>query len=122
MSIWIVVWVIAAIAVTVPIAAVILVSFASLSEEAAQSLGKQAPGLAERAARRLLAYRTDRISPGRPGRPSGARSGRRPARAALAEVRFDHASRSLSDPREYAAGREPRPGTVRPRERAGAGV
>jgi len=119
MSIWIVVWVIAAIAVMVPVAAVILVSFASLSEEAAQSLGKQAPGLAERAARRLLAYHTDRISP---GRLPGARSGRRAAPAALPEVRFDHARRSLPDPREYPAGREPWPGTVRPRERAGAGV
>jgi hypothetical protein len=119
MSIWIVVWAVAAIAATIPVAAIILVSFASLSEEAAHSLGKQAPGLAERAARRLLAYRTDRISP---GRLPGARSGGRAAPAPLPEVRFDHASRSLSDPREHPAGREPRPGAIRPRERAGAGV
>ena len=53
---------IAVIAVGVPFTAIILVSIASRREEAAHSLSRHAPGAAARAARRLLDYRSERIS------------------------------------------------------------
>lgn len=49
----------AAAVIGVPLAAVILVSFASLREESLHSVAGQAPGRAERAARRLLAFHAD---------------------------------------------------------------
>ena len=54
---------IAVIAVGVPFAAIILVSIASRREEAAHSLSRHAPGAAARAARRLLGFRSEHISP-----------------------------------------------------------
>ncbi len=118
MNTWIVIGVLAAIVVMIPIAAIILVSFASLSEEAAHSLGRPAPGFAERMARRLLGYHVARS--GQPGRP--VRTARRAAPVMVTEVRFDHARRTLPDSREYPASSQPGSSAVRPRERAGAGV
>jgi hypothetical protein len=51
---------IAAVALGVPFVAIVLVSIASRREEAAHSLSRQAPGAAARAARRLLAFRTEK--------------------------------------------------------------
>jgi hypothetical protein len=51
-----------AVAVTgVPLAAVVLVSFASLREESLHSVAGRAPGLLERTARRLLAFHAEGI-------------------------------------------------------------
>jgi hypothetical protein len=84
---------IAAVALGVPFVAIVLVTIASRREEAAHSLSRQAPGAAARAARRLLAFRTDRkarvrdwaasyaSTSGRGGRPPRDRRqsrGRRP--------------------------------------------
>ncbi|MGI9006401.1 MAG: hypothetical protein ACR2FU_09430 [Streptosporangiaceae bacterium] len=51
--------VIAVIAVGAPLAAILLVSVASRREESAHTLSGQAPGAVTRAARRLLAYRSE---------------------------------------------------------------
>ena len=53
---------IAAVAMGVPFVAIVLVSIASRREEAAHSLSRQAPGAAARAARRLLAFRTEKLA------------------------------------------------------------
>ncbi len=80
MNIWIVLGAaVAAVAVAAPVVAIILVSLASLSEESAHSLAGQAPGLAERAARRLLGFHTevsrpDAPGPASPGQPAGRQS------------------------------------------------
>ena len=83
-QIWIaVVAAIAAVALGVPFVAIVLVSIASRREEAAHSLSRQAPGAAARAARRLLAFRTDRRARVRDWAASYASTsgrGRRPSR------------------------------------------
>jgi hypothetical protein len=61
----------------VPLAAVVLVTLASRSEETARSIAGHAPGPMERAARRLLAFHATGI--GRPACRARARGGR-PAR------------------------------------------
>ena len=97
MSIWIVIGTaVAIVAVAVPVGAIMLVSFASLSEESAHTLGGQAPGATERVARRLLGFHTERSRP--TGRePAGSRAAsRRPA---------DHAQRDRQA--HGAAGRAP---------------
>jgi hypothetical protein len=53
---------IAAVALGVPFVAIVLVSIASRREEAAHSLSRQAPGRVARAARRLLAFRTETLA------------------------------------------------------------
>ena len=55
----------------IPVAAVVLVSVASRREETARSIAGRAPGLAARAARRLLAFHAVGIS--RPASRIGAR-------------------------------------------------
>jgi hypothetical protein len=55
----------------VPVAAVVLVTVASRREETARSIAGRAPGLAARAARRLLAFHAVGIS--RPASRIGAR-------------------------------------------------
>lgn len=82
---------IALVAIIVPLAAVILVSLASVSEEAAHSLSGQAPGSTERAARRLLGFQSDTA-----GEPA-ARPERESEQGSDREVRFAHARRTLSD-------------------------
>ena len=99
------------VAVAVPFAAIVLVTFASRREEAAHSLSRQAPGAVAQAARRLLAFRSDVDRPGIDTADPRVR-----------EVRFGHASRTLSDPYQYAAGRQSEPSSVRIDQRQGAGV
>ena len=141
---------VAMIAVGVPFAAIILVSIASRREEAAHSLSRHAPGAAARAARRLLAFRSERIAappdgaahnagrlarqrrsrgpasspprmhPVREARPIGLAP--IPAGQQLREVRFGHARRSLPDPGQFPAGGQPQPGSIRTDQRQGAGV
>jgi hypothetical protein len=142
---------IAIVAVTAPLAAMVLVSIASRREESAYSLSGQAPGPITAVARRLLAYRSDSVAPQRRRSrriaPSAARSRRqsgqaRPSSAArpawLAvneplpahipigepdlEVRFAHARRSLPDTSQFQARRQPQPGSVRAEQRQTAGV
>ena len=139
---------IAIVAVTAPLAAMVLVSIASRREESAYSLSGQAPGPLTAVARRLLAYRSDSVAPQRRRSrriaPSAARSRRqaRPSPAArpawLAanpplpahisigepdlEVRFAHARRSLPDTSQLQARRQPQPGSVRAEQRQTAGV
>jgi len=69
--------VIAVAAVISPLVAIVLVSIASRREESAHSLAGQAPGAITGAARRLLAYRGDRVAPA--SRRSAERPDRRPA-------------------------------------------
>ncbi|HEX9063609.1 MAG TPA: hypothetical protein VF843_00790 [Streptosporangiaceae bacterium] len=94
--------VIAVIAVAAPIAAIFLVSVASRREESEHTLAGQAPGAVTRAARRLLAYRTQTERPpwwaqeqalrtSQPARrtatrPSAVRRPARPARPAVQPV------------------------------------
>src|SRR5258708_33181757 len=100
---------IAVIAVGVPFAAIILVSIASRREEARHSLSRHAPGAAAQAARRLLAFRSERIAPV-------------PAGQQLREVPFGHARRSLPDSSQYPAGSQSQPGSIRADQRQRAGV
>lgn len=133
MNIWIVIGAVAAVA-AIPFGVIVLVSIASLSEEAAQSLGRQAPGTLQRMARRLLGYRSEakpaprpasRVERGPAPRPGYRRSPARqplPARQPMPEVRFAHARRPGSAPDQLAAVRQPRPGALRLDERETAGV
>ena len=102
---------VAVVAVAVPFAAIVLVTCASRREEAAHSLSRQAPGAIAQAARHLLAFRSDIV-----------RSDIDTADPRVREVRFGHASRTLSDPDQYAAGRQSQPSSVRFDQRQGAGV
>ena len=52
-------FIIAAAVVSMPIAAIVIVSMASRREDAAYSLGDPAPGLVQAAARRLLDFHTE---------------------------------------------------------------
>ena len=111
-QLWIAVGVVIAIAaVTAPLAAIVLVSIASKREESASSLSRQAPGPITASARRLLAYRSDFITPASAsvGEPH-------------LEVRFAHASRSLPDSRQFPAGRQSQPRSVGADDRQPAGV
>ena len=112
---WLVAVAVAVVVVALPIAAIILVSMASLREESAHSLSGEAPGPGERAARRLLGFRTDHVG--------GVAPGRKPRSSAQdsTEVRFVHARRPLSDPGKYSANRQSQPYRVSIdyRERAG---
>jgi len=103
-------------AVTLPLAAIILISVASVREEAAHSLSGQPPGWASAMARRLLGYHAD---------PKAARAARHDAvlRAlGESEVRLPHARRTLPDPDQQPASGEPGAGTGSPWQRQGAGV
>src|SRR5215472_3753527 len=92
-NLWLLIGVaVAVVVVTLPIAAIILVSMASLREESAHSLSGEAPGSGERAARRLLGFHTARSSA-----PDDI------------EVRFVHARRPVSDPGKFSAIRQPQP-------------
>lgn len=96
-NIWLIIGVTAgAIVLGLPVGAIVLVSLASLREESAHSLTREAPGPASRAARRLLGYRT--------------------------EVRFAHATRAVPDPGQYRPGDQSEPGSIGADRRIGAGV
>src|SRR5215469_7546743 len=83
-NLWIALAAAVAVVVTLPIAAIILVSMASLREESAHSLSGEAPGPGERVARRLLGFRTDDIGAEAPDqRPTSASFSR-------TEVRLGH--------------------------------
>ena len=113
---WLVVVAVAVVVVALPIAAIILVSMASLREESAHSLSGEAPGPGERAARRLLGFRTAHIGAMAPGqKPRSSASGG-------AEVRFVHARRPVSDPGKYSANRQSQPYRVSTDHRERAGV
>ena len=118
---------IAAVALGVPFVAIVLVSIASRREEAAHSLSRQAPGAAARAARRLLAFRTDRkarvpdraasyaSTPGRGRRPSrdrrqsrdrrpeGSGPRLRPSRSCQLRRRRSHPARTEMPRAKYAS-------------------
>jgi hypothetical protein len=70
----------------VPVAAVMLVTVATRREETARSIAGRAPGLAARAARRLLAFHAVGIS-----RPASRIAGRRQDRRAGDPVEYDPA-------------------------------
>jgi hypothetical protein len=79
--------VIAVVLVGVPLAAVILVSFASRREESLRSVRGRAPGSLESAARRLLAFHADTAdTTGRPV-PLALSRGPQPASRGRAAVR-----------------------------------
>jgi hypothetical protein len=113
---------IAVITVGVPFAAIIVVSIASRREEAAHSLSRHAPGAVTQAARRLLAFRSERISARPIGLAPGAARQSVPAGKQLSEVRFGHARCSLPDSGQYSAGDQSQPGSIRTEQRQGAGV
>ena len=116
-NLWLVVGVVVAIVVAaLPIGAIILVSMASLREESAHSLSGEAPGPGERAARRLLGFRTAHIGAMAPGRRPTS-SGRGDT-----EVRFVHARRPLPDPSKYSANRQSQPYRISADQRERAGV
>src|SRR5260370_35360088 len=100
---------IAVIAVGGPFAAIILVSIASRREEARHSLSRHAPGAAAQAARRLLAFRSERIAPV-------------PAGQQLREVRFGHARPSLPASGQYPAGSQSQTASIRPDQRQAPGA
>jgi hypothetical protein len=117
--------------VTVTLAAVVLVSLASVHEESAQSLSGQAPGLTARTARQLLGFRTEsstrpaaeRVAAERvTARQMAAERVASQARLPIPEVRFAHARRTLPDFGQHAARRQPQPSTVFADRRQGAGV
>jgi hypothetical protein len=129
-SFWILIIAIAATAVTLPLAAVIVVSLASVREEWAHSLSGQAPGPLARAARRLLAYQTESADrgadwPTRQWPPTGSaseRTVRHGAGGPSDEVRFGYARRPLPASRKRPAVSQPRPRPVLVDQRQGAGV
>ena len=62
MYLWIAaVFIIALVAVGLPLLAIVVVSMGSLREENAHSLGSEAPGLGGRMARRIVGFRTSNI-------------------------------------------------------------
>jgi hypothetical protein len=107
---------VAVIVVALPIAAIILVSLASLREESAHSLSGEAPGRGERAARRLLGFRTAHIGAMAPGHTPAS------TRADDTEVRFVHARRPVSDPGQFSAVRQSQPYRIGAHQRERAGV
>lgn len=116
-DIWIVIAAITAIVIiAVPLAAAALVSLGSLREESAHSLSGQAPGAAERAARRLVGFTSEPLA-----RPVAGRTASQ-ARIPGTELRFDHARRPVSDLGQYAAERQSQPGAVLADQRQPAGV
>jgi hypothetical protein len=121
--------IVTAVTVTVTLAAVVLVSLASVHEESAQSLSGQAPGLTARTARQLLGFRTESSTRPAAERVAAERvAAERVARAAsqtqlpMPDVRFPHARRTLPDFGQHAARRQPQPSTVFADRRQGAGV
>ncbi|HXP22475.1 MAG TPA: hypothetical protein VN840_22785 [Streptosporangiaceae bacterium] len=131
-GIWVLVGAVAVVMMAIPLAAVALVSLASVREESRHSLYGQAPGPAERAARRLLAFHSESIGDLASGRRPAGRSaslgsaGRSDARQASPrsghEVRFAYARRPLPDPGQRSARRQPQPGAIRLDQRQGAAV
>src|SRR5215472_15842775 len=116
-NLWLLIGVAVAVVVAaLPIAAIILVSMASLREESAHSLSGEAPGPGERAARRLLGFRTAHIGAMAPGqKPTSSASG-------TTEVRFVHARRPMSDPGKHSANRQSQPYRISADQRQRAGV
>jgi hypothetical protein len=110
----------ATIAVVVPVAAIALVSVASLREESAQTLGRKAPGAMQRIARRVVGYHGKKIVVAarqrQPGPPAPV------TRQGIPEVRFGHASRTLPDAGQFSASGQPQPGAGRAEYREPAGV
>lgn len=106
-SLWFVVAGVAVVVAALPIAAIILVSMASLREESAHSLSGEAPGPGERAARRLLGFRTEVPASSPPNDTA---------------VRFAYARRPVSDPGQYSANRQSQPYRISAGQRERAGV
>lgn len=94
---------VASLIVVVPLVVIMLVSFASVREESARSLGGAAPSLAARFARRVLGFHGDLGSAPRSG----------PTRKPQREVRFAYARRTLPDSGSQPASRQPRPRPIR---------
>lgn len=115
-DLWIALGAAVAVIVALPMAAIVLVSMASLREEFAHSLSGEAPGSGARAARRLLGFRTANIGTLAPGQmPTSSAPGD-------AEVRFVHARRPVPDPGKYSANRQSQPYRVSADQRERAGV
>lgn len=106
-SLWFVLGAAVAVVAALPIGAIILVSVASLREESAHSLSGEAPGPGERAARRLLGFRTEL-----------------PLLFASddTEVRFVYARRPVSDPGKYSPSSQSQPYRISANQRERAGV
>ena len=102
--------------VVVPLAAILLVSFASLNEESARSLSGSAPNLAARVARRLLGFRAEQEL------AHGSEQAPTPTRKPEREVRFAHARVIVPNPGQQPASRQLAPSTVRFDQRQPAGV
>ncbi len=116
-NIWIVLAVsVAVVVVALPLAAIILVSMASLREESARSLSGEAAGAGQRVARRLLGYHTTH-----PGALVPRQTPKSPLRGQT-EVRFVHARRPVPDPGRNPAFRESQPYRVSVDQRERAGV
>jgi hypothetical protein len=127
-SIWILIVVVATAAVAVPLAAVAIVSLASVREESAHSLSGQAPGLLARIARQLLAFQSESAEADWPVsqqalyQPASRSADRHSAPRRRPEVRFAYARRTLSDFGQLPAIRQPQPRAIRYDQRQGAGV
>jgi hypothetical protein len=129
-GIWVLIGIVAVVLILVPLAAVLLVSLASVREESRHSLSGQAPGPAARAARRLLAFQSEPMSvvASRPARGPAAigSADQFPALHAAPkpgyEVRFAYARRPLSDLGQRPASRQSQPSAVRLDQLSGAGV
>jgi hypothetical protein len=116
-NIWIVLAVtVAVVVVALPLAAIIVVSMASLREESARSLSGEAAGAGQRFARRLLGYHT-----AHPGALVPRQAPKSPL-GGQAEVRFVHARRPVSDPGQYPAIGQPQPYRISVDQRERAGV
>jgi hypothetical protein len=102
--------------VVAPLVAILLVSFGSLREESARSLSGAAPNLAARVARRVLGFHGDLAV-----RP-GVAQRRTPPRRPESEVRFAYARRTLPNPGQRPAARQPQPSSIRFGQRQPAGV
>lgn len=106
----------ATVIVVVPLAAILLVSFASLHEESARSLSGTAPNLAARVARRLLGFRAE------PGSGPGSAPAPVPTKKSEREVRFAYARVIVPNPGQQPIGRQLAPSPVRHDQRQPAGV
>lgn len=115
-------WIIlvASVATVIPVAAIVLVSFASLREESAHSLGGLPPGMLTRTARRLLGYHSDRRH--RAFEATTISQLGRASRKDRPEVRFAYARGSVSGPGQFSARGQSQPGALRTIEREKAGV
>ena len=117
MYLWIAaVFIIALVAVGLPLVAIVVVSMGSLREENAHSLGSEAPGLGQRMARRILGFRTSNIGALAPGQLPKSAARRR------SEVGFGYASGTVSASGQQRTVSQSQAHRVRPDQRQRAGV